>query len=118
VRTLDEYYERLDLNVLPVMRGIEMTADDLVRRAVIQGLMCHFELSFEAIEIAHLIDFRSYFAAELDDLAPFLEADLVRIDNEWISVTERGRHLVRAICMVFDRYLREGRLRASYSKVM
>ncbi len=118
VRTLDEYYDRLDANILPVLRGIELTADDLVRRAVIQALMCHFEMSFEAIEIAHLIDFKQYFKVELEDLKPFVDAGLVVIDQEWLTVTERGRHLVRAICMVFDRYLREGRLRASYSKVM
>jgi len=118
VRTLEEYYGCLDANILPVLRGIELTPDDLARRAVIQSLMCHFELAFEAIEIAHLIDFGNYFRTELEDLAPFVDAGLVIIDDEWISVTERGRHLVRAICMVFDRYLREGRLRASYSKVM
>ena len=43
-KTLDEYYDRLDRRELPVMRGIELSADDLVRRAVIQALMCHFEL--------------------------------------------------------------------------
>jgi len=29
-----------------------------------------------------------------------------------------GRYFIRNICMVFDRYLREGRERASYSKVV
>ena len=67
-RTLDEYYDALDSDVLPVMRGLELTADDLLRRSIIQALMCHFELSLESIEIAHLIDFKSYFAAELADL--------------------------------------------------
>ena len=50
------------------MRGIELTADDLVRRAVIQCLMCHFEVPIESLEIAHLIDFRRYFERELEDL--------------------------------------------------
>jgi oxygen-independent coproporphyrinogen-3 oxidase len=50
------------------IRGIELNADDLLRRSIIQSLMCHFELSIESIEIAHLIDFRKYFATELDDL--------------------------------------------------
>ena len=118
VRTLDEYYGRLDRNTLPVMRGIELRPDDLVRRAVIQALMCHFHLSFEAIEIAHLISFREYFATELEELKPFVEDGLVDVDDEWLTITGRGRHVVRAVCMVFDRYLREGRLRASYSKVM
>lgn len=118
VRTLEEYYDRLDADTLPIMRGIELTADDLVRRAVIQALMCHFELAYESVEIAHLIDFREYFGTELNELGPFVDAGLVNIEEGWITVTERGRYLVRAICMVFDRYLREGRLRASYSKVM
>jgi coproporphyrinogen III oxidase-like Fe-S oxidoreductase len=48
----------LDSGVLPVYRGIELNADDLLRRSIIQSLMCHFELSIESIEIAHLIDFR------------------------------------------------------------
>ena len=56
VKTLDEYYDILDTGRLPVLRGIELTADDLLRRAIIQALMCHFELSIESIEIAHLID--------------------------------------------------------------
>ena len=118
VRTLDEYYDRLDADTLPTMRGIELTADDLVRRAVILALMCHFELSFESVEIAHLIDFRDYFETELEELKPFVDAELVTIEDGWLTVAERGRHLVRAICMVFDRHLREQRLRASYSKVI
>jgi oxygen-independent coproporphyrinogen-3 oxidase len=58
VKTLDEYYDLLDSGTLPVYRGIELNADDLLRRSIIQSLMCHFELSIESIEIAHLIDFR------------------------------------------------------------
>lgn len=118
VRTLEEYYFRLESGTLPVMRGIELTADDLVRRAVIQALMCHFELSFEAIEIAHLINFRDYFKVELKELERFVDAGLITIEDGWMSVTERGRYLVRAICMEFDRYLREARRHTSYSKVM
>ena len=48
-KTLDEYYERLDANELPVMRGVELNADDLLRRDVIQKLMCNFELDFAAV---------------------------------------------------------------------
>lgn len=117
-RTLDEYYERLDGNELPVMRGLELTADDLLRRSIIQALMCHFELSLESIEIAHLIDFKSYFAAELADLKEMEQAGLLRIGDRWISVLPAGRMLVRAIAMVFDRYLRTDRERARYSKVI
>ena len=118
VKTLEEYYDRLDRGVLPVMRGIELTADDLVRRAVIQCLMCHFEIPIESLEIAHLIRFREYFAQELADLAPFIEAGFVTLDPEWLTVTANGRFFIRNICMVFDRFLREGRERAAYCKAV
>lgn len=118
VKTLDEYYDILDQHELPVLRGIELTADDLLRRAIIQALMCHFELSIESIQIAHLIDFKEYFAAELADLREMEKAGLLKIKHDWISVLPAGRLLVRGIAMVFDRYLRADRERARYSKVI
>jgi oxygen-independent coproporphyrinogen-3 oxidase len=118
VKSLDEYYDALDMGNLPIMRGIELTADDVLRRAIIQALMCHFELSIESIAIAHLIDFNSYFGPELEALREMEQAGLVRIEPQWITVEPRGRLLVRAIAMVFDRYLRTERERARYSKVI
>ena len=118
VKTLTGYYAALDAGRLPVWRGVELTPDDLVRRAVIQALSCHFRLSIESIELSYLIDFRSYFAAELADLRKLAQEGLVELAPDWIVVTPRGRLLVRAVCMVFDRYLRERSARASYSKVI
>ncbi|MBL8481061.1 MAG: oxygen-independent coproporphyrinogen III oxidase [Rhodocyclaceae bacterium] len=117
-RTLDEYYDALDNGRLPVMRGIELTADDCLRRSIISSLMCHFELSIESIEIAHLIDFSTYFAPELAELRAMEAAGLLHVDNQWITVLPRGRLLVRAIAMVFDRYLRADRERTRYSRVI
>jgi oxygen-independent coproporphyrinogen-3 oxidase len=118
VKTLDRYYGALDEGRLPVMRGIELTHDDLVRRAVIQALICNFRLSIESIELAYLVDFRTAFAAELEDLRRLADDGLVELTPEWIVVTPRGRLLVRAVCMVFDRYLRARERRAAYSKVI
>jgi oxygen-independent coproporphyrinogen-3 oxidase len=117
-KRLDEYYAALDAGRLPVVRGIELSSDDLVRRAVIQALACHFRVSIESIEDAHLLDFDSYFRDELADLRALQKEGLVELSPEWIEVTPRGRLLVRSVCMVFDRYLRERRARASYSKVI
>jgi oxygen-independent coproporphyrinogen-3 oxidase len=118
VKTLDEYYGRLESGEIPVMRGIELTPDDLARRAVIQALACHFAVSKEAISIAHLIDFDRYFVTELGELKEMERESLVTLDEEWITVTPRGRLLVRAVCAVFDRYLRADRNRGSYSKII
>jgi oxygen-independent coproporphyrinogen-3 oxidase len=117
-KELDHYYATLDAGQLPVMRGVELTRDDLVRRAVIQALTCQFRVSIESIELSYLIDFRSYFAAELFVLRRLESDGLVEISPDWIVVTPKGRLLVRAICMVFDRYLRERRAHATYSKVI
>ena len=118
VKGLEEYYRLIDQGALPVLRGIELTADDLVRRAVIQALACQFSLSKESISIAHLVDFDRYFAAEMRDLAALEQDGLVELDGEWIHVTPRGRLMVRVVCMVFDKYLRHVQQRAQYSRVM
>jgi oxygen-independent coproporphyrinogen-3 oxidase len=117
-KDLAAYTAAVEGGHLPVLRGIELTADDLVRRAVIQALICNFRLSLESIELAWLIDFRKYFAEEMRDLRRLADDGLVELQPDWIVVTPKGRLLVRPICMVFDRYLREQRRRASYSKVI
>jgi len=117
-KDLDGYYAALDAGRLPVVRGMDLTTDDLVRRAVIQALACQFRLSIESIELAYLVDFRSYFAEELKQLKDLERDGLVELTPEWIVVTSKGRLLVRIICMAFDRYLRERQARASYSKVI
>ena len=117
-KLLDDYYAKLDAGRLPVARGIERSADDIVRSAVIQALTCHFRVAIESIELAHLVDFAAYFAAELQDLRRLQADGLVELSPDWIVVTPKGRLLVRAICMVFDRHLRERATRASYSKVI
>jgi oxygen-independent coproporphyrinogen-3 oxidase len=104
-KTLDAYYAKLDDGVLPITRGIKMDNDDLLRRIVIGKLMCNFELSLSSIEQGFPIKFRQYFAAELEKLKAFEDDGLLTVDDEWISVTPKGRLLIRNICMVFDRYL-------------
>jgi oxygen-independent coproporphyrinogen-3 oxidase len=118
VRTLNEYYDCLDRGMMPTMRGIELTTDDLLRRNVIQSLMCQFELSIEAVEETYLIDFKRYFASEMQQLTVLAEHGLVEFDANWITVTPRGRLLVRAVAMTFDRHLQQDRQRASFSKLI
>jgi oxygen-independent coproporphyrinogen-3 oxidase len=117
-RDLPAYYDCLDRGQIPIMRGIELSADDLVRRHVIQALMCHFALSKESAEIAYLIDFDRYFAAELADLREFEALALVTNEDGWLTVTPRGRFVIRNIAMVFDRYLRRDREVRRYSRVI
>ena len=118
VKTLDEYYARLDQGEMPVFRGIQLNADDVLRRAIIQSLMCHFELSFDAIEQVYQIDFKKYFSVELEGLQDMAQAGLLNIDEKRITILPPGRMLVRAISMVFDTYLRTNQQQIRYSKVI
>jgi oxygen-independent coproporphyrinogen-3 oxidase len=118
VKTLDEYYDKLDANVLPVMRGVELNADDLLRRNVIQKLMCNFELDFAEVGAEYGIPFADYFAPDLAALKPLAADGLVALDGRTVRVTPRGRLLVRTVAMHFDRYLREAQAKAQYSKVI
>ena len=118
VRTLDEYYDRLDARALPAFRGYLLTDDDLVRRDAISRLMCDFDLPIPEFEARHGVVFHLAFAAELLALAPLAADGLVEVTPTLIRVTERGRLLVRTVAMVFDRHLREARAAARYSRVI
>lgn len=117
-KTLDEYQYLIDHGHLPVARGLAVSRDDLLRRAVIMALMCQGEVLFESIELAHLIDFRRYFAAELERLREMEEQGLVRLTDTGIEVTPMGWFFVRGVAMVFDKYLQADRTRARFSKII
>lgn len=117
-KTLEEYYDALDNGRFPIVRGLALTRDDLVRRAVIMALMCQGHVSFESIDLAYLIEFRSYFAKEMEAMLALEEQGLVSLDETGIQVTNKGWFFVRAVAMVFDRYLQTDRTRAKFSKII
>ncbi len=103
-KSLERYYASLDQGVLPVARGLALSADDLVRRDVIGRLMCDFSLNVSAVERAHGIAFDVYFAKELARLREFEADGLIDLSDVALGVTPKGRLLVRNLCMVFDKY--------------
>ena len=105
VHTVNAYYQRLDAGELPIEKGFELSADDVLRRQVVMELMCSGPVEFDAINRAHGIDFRNYFAKELGLLQQYEEAGLIKVDEAGIQVSAKGRMFVRAIGMVFDKYL-------------
>jgi oxygen-independent coproporphyrinogen-3 oxidase len=115
---MEEYCDYLDQGRFPVVRGLALSRDDLVRRAVIMALMCQGEVLIESIELAHLVEFRSYFAAEIEALDKLAEQGLVTMNESGIQVTAMGWFFVRAVAMVFDRYLQTDRTRARFSKII
>jgi oxygen-independent coproporphyrinogen-3 oxidase len=107
VRTVTAYYQSLDADRLPIEKGFDLSADDLLRRDIIMTLMCSAPVEFDVINRTYGIDFLSYFAEELELLKQYQEAGLITIDARSIGVTRKGRLFVRASGMVFDKYLRQ-----------
>ena len=104
-RDLPSWQIALDEGRLPVFRGMRMDEDDQLRADLIQSLMCQGEIPVAALERRYAIDFAEYFDASLDRLLPLAEDGLVRVEEQRIVVTPRGRLLLRNIAMCFDRYL-------------
>ena len=104
-RDLPSWQAALDEGRLPVFRGMRMNEDDQLRADLIQQLMCQGEIPVAALERRYAIDFAEYFALALERLAPLAEDGLVRVEEQRIVVTSRGRLLLRNIAMCFDHYL-------------
>ncbi len=117
-KTLEEYYDALDQGRLPIVRGLALNRDDVLRRSVIMAIMCQGVVDFESVGLAHLIDFKSYFARELERLRDFETLGLLRVTDTCIEVTPAGWYLVRAIAMAFDKYLQLDQDRARFSKII
>jgi oxygen-independent coproporphyrinogen-3 oxidase len=117
-RELEGYYSALDNDQLPIMRGMELNADDVIRRDIIQALMCHFELFKKTFETGYRIEFDEYFADEMKELLEYEREELLELTQQRIGITPKGRMLIRNICMVFDKYLRTRTEHARYSKVI
>ncbi|UVL85734.1 oxygen-independent coproporphyrinogen III oxidase [Pseudomonas sp. B21-028] len=114
---LNQYQNILADGQLATSRGLVCNADDRLRRAVIQQLICHFNLAFAEIEQAFNIDFQGYFAALWPQLQAMAEDGLIELDNTHIKILPAGRLLVRSVCLVFDAYL-EQQNRQRFSRVI
>lgn len=114
---LNHYQNTLADGQLATSRGLTCNADDRLRRAVIQQLICHFHLAFADIEQRFNVDFRGYFAPLWPQLQAMAEDGLIELDDAHIQVLPAGRLLVRSVCMVFDAYL-EQHNRQRFSRVI
>ncbi len=113
---IDDYSASILAGKLPIVRGLVLTEEDLLRKQIINQLICHFRLDIPLVEQQWGISFKKYFSAELAQLKKMQEEGLLRIDNNTIEVEQKGRFLIRNVCMVFDAYLEKSSVK--YSKVI
>ena len=100
-----EYEEIIERGELPIKKGLLIDDDDLIRAAVIQDLMCYDTLSYDDFSTKHDIDFRDYFASEIEKLEILEKDGLLELSDSGIDITPQGRLLLRNIAMTFDRYI-------------
>jgi oxygen-independent coproporphyrinogen-3 oxidase len=119
-RDVAHYRERVERSGLATMRGYHMTGDDLLRRTVINRILCHGLLRKSEIEREFGIDFNQTFAPEIDRLASFVTDGLLDMDADVIQTSLLGRIFIRNIAMVFDPYLEKQKLdsRPLFSKTL
>jgi len=128
-KTLEDYYARIESGRFATERGLQCTADDLVRRDIIMAIMCRGEVDLAAF-VSHCggtcgsacrktdaARVAEQYAPEWARLEELQEMGLCTLTGSRLSVTPTGWYFVRAIAMVFDRRLRDDAVAGRYSRI-
>ncbi len=102
---IKDYRLSIDKNLLPVVRGYELSSDDLLRAEIIQKIMCDGIVNLRDIAAHAGLVWEQYFYSEYDRLRPFVRDGLVELTSDGFRVTANGRYFLRPIAMVFDDWL-------------
>ncbi len=117
-KDIPSYTQAIDSGRAPTFKGLTLTEDDQLRQAVINQLICHFELQFSVFDHAYGITFTRYFADALADLQPMVEEGLIVCHEDGFNVSNAGRLLIRRVCMAFDAYLKTPKADVKYSRIL
>ena len=115
---LTAYHDSLDNAQLPVVRGFQSEQDDLLRREIIQDLVCHFRLDMRQVSKRWGFDFKQKFSSELTRLHNMVRDGLLELTDDEIVVLQPGRLLIRNICMIFDRYQQTSNVTGLFSRTV
>ncbi|MBQ4830218.1 oxygen-independent coproporphyrinogen III oxidase [Alteromonas sp. MMG017] len=114
-KQLKDYYNRLDNDSPLTANGIALSLDDRIRRDVIMSLMCNLYLDKKDIEDKYDINFNGYFCIELTSLKSLVADGIIELSDRYISVPDKSRIYIRAICARFDAYLNKDHHISRYS---
>jgi oxygen-independent coproporphyrinogen-3 oxidase len=117
-KDLQSYYKSIESKQSALVKGLILNVDDEIRRAVIHSLMCNFQVNKTEISEQFGIQFDDYFKSAIDDLSAFESDGLISMSDSHIRIADRGRLLVRNICMSFDQYLSQPAHQMRYSRVI
>jgi len=117
-KTMAEYEAALDAGHLPIERGVALSDDDMIRQYVIMELMSNFSLNIKRFETQFDVNFNTYFADAIEALSEFVEAGIVSISDEMISMDITGTLLIRNIAYPFDAYSHKVSNTKTFSKTI
>ncbi len=106
-RKLSQYYEAIEQDRLPTMRGYALTPDDLLRRQVIMDILCRTSVNYAEIEATYGIEFQTYFAEAMRQVEDAAADGLLEMHATGFALTPLGRIFSRNIAMAFDAYLKK-----------
>ena len=101
VKTIEDYYDCLEKEKLPIFRGHLLTNEDLIIRKHILNLMCQFETSW-----GNPSDYFQEIPEIISQLKEMENDGLLHFIKNGIQVTDSGKPFVRNICMAFDLLLK------------
>jgi oxygen-independent coproporphyrinogen-3 oxidase len=105
LKSLKDYYLRIDSGAAATNVGYRMTFDDHVRKETIMQMMCHLEIDKRDIERKFNIGFKDYFAEDIKKLGVFLQDGLLENNADKIKIVDSGILVIRNVAMCFDAYL-------------
>ncbi|ECR3050178.1 oxygen-independent coproporphyrinogen III oxidase [Campylobacter coli] len=103
-KDMPSYEAAISEGRLPFERGVKLSYDDELRKAVIMDLMANFRLDIKAIEKEFKINFKEYFKEDFKALEEYKE--FIDLNENFILVNETGVLLIRNIAMCFDAYMK------------
>ena len=96
-----QWSECIAAGINPVTRGLKLTAEDRMRGAIIEALMCDFAVDFGAVAMRHGFA-ADHFAGMAAQLQPAIEAGIAVLSDTRVSVPPQHRLFLRSVAAAFD----------------
>lgn len=116
--SVKDWQQALQEDRLATYRGVELSVDDIKCRAIIERVMCKFEVDIDFIENKLGQHFDAAFPSARNQLNKMMKDGLLEKEGNVYHGTFTGRLLIRNVAAIFDRYLEGMRQKVNFSKAV
>ena len=100
-KTVEEYYQAINENTIPIHRGINVNDEDILYRKHILNIACKGKTDWQ-----NDFELTSFMKEQLNDLQ---KDGLVEWNDSQLEVTNLGWSFLRNICAVFDKKMNDNK---------